>query len=77
MLHDIHRISSVHHSVLAREIIALFSTLICLCFTGACGMESLQRAGHQRFDLFTSFYFVVATFSTGNKVALGKNKHWI
>uniref|UniRef100_A0A915Q1H6 Potassium channel domain-containing protein n=1 Tax=Setaria digitata TaxID=48799 RepID=A0A915Q1H6_9BILA len=42
----------------------LFSTLLCLVFTGTCGIEHLQRAGERRFDLFTSFYFVMVTFST-------------
>ncbi|KAI6192049.1 Calcium-activated BK potassium channel alpha subunit [Aphelenchoides bicaudatus] len=64
MLHDIHRVSNVRQSVLSREIIALCSTLMCLIFTGACGMEVLQRSGQQNFDLFTALYFVVATFST-------------
>lgn len=51
-------------SVVLRQMIVLFSTLICLVFTGACGMEHLQRAGTRKFDLFTSFYFVMVTFST-------------
>lgn len=47
--------------------IALFSTLVCLIFTGACGLEFLQRSADSddhTFNLFTSLYFVVATFST-------------
>ncbi|KAI6240715.1 Potassium channel subfamily T member 1 [Aphelenchoides fujianensis] len=64
MLHDIHRVSPVRHAVLSRELTALFSTLICLCFIGACGMESLQRGDDSKFDLFTSLYFVTATLST-------------
>uniref|UniRef100_A0A914C8I7 RCK N-terminal domain-containing protein n=1 Tax=Acrobeloides nanus TaxID=290746 RepID=A0A914C8I7_9BILA len=44
--------------------IELFSLLICLIFTGTCGIQHLQRAGEQQFDLFTSFYFVMVTFST-------------
>lgn len=31
-------------------------------------MEHLQRAGKRQFDLFTSFYFVIVTFSTVGKV---------
>lgn len=30
-------------------------------------MEHLQRAGYRQFDLFTSFYFVMVTFSTVGK----------
>ncbi|KAK6054861.1 hypothetical protein COOONC_07635 [Cooperia oncophora] len=29
-----------------------------------CSIEHLQRAGERQFDLFTSFYFVMVTFST-------------
>ncbi|KAI6209861.1 Calcium-activated BK potassium channel alpha subunit [Aphelenchoides besseyi] len=64
LLHDIHRVSPVRHSNLSREISALFSTLVSLSFIGACGMESLQRGSDNKFNLFTSFYFVTATFST-------------
>lgn len=63
MLHDIYRISSVKYDVLSREILALFSTVFCLIFSGACGMEMLQRGG-TKLDLFTCFYFVFVTFST-------------
>uniref|UniRef100_A0AC34RS35 Potassium channel domain-containing protein n=1 Tax=Panagrolaimus sp. JU765 TaxID=591449 RepID=A0AC34RS35_9BILA len=64
MLHDLHRVSQVSHSALFRQMIGLFSTLICLIFSGACGMEHLQRSGEKQMDLFTSFYFVMVTFST-------------
>uniref|UniRef100_A0A914CQI0 RCK N-terminal domain-containing protein n=2 Tax=Acrobeloides nanus TaxID=290746 RepID=A0A914CQI0_9BILA len=63
MLHDLHR-SQVSHSALFRQMIALLSTLFCFIFTGACGMEHLQRAGSRHFDLFNSFYFIMVTFST-------------
>ncbi|CAD5233254.1 unnamed protein product [Bursaphelenchus xylophilus] len=65
MIHDYYR-SSVKYDmkVLNREIQALVSTLICLMLTGACGMEALQRGGSSKYDLFTSFYFVVVSFST-------------
>ncbi|EJD75354.1 CBR-SLO-2 protein [Loa loa] len=65
IMHDSNRIStSVGRSALVRQMVILFSTLLCLVFTGTCGIEHLQRAGERRFDLFTSFYFVMVTFST-------------
>uniref|UniRef100_A0A914CRW8 Potassium channel subfamily T member 1 n=1 Tax=Acrobeloides nanus TaxID=290746 RepID=A0A914CRW8_9BILA len=64
MLYDLHRVSRVSQSALFRQMIGLFSTLVCLIFTGTCGMEHLQRAGSRHFDLFNSFYFIMVTFST-------------
>ncbi|VDN58405.1 unnamed protein product [Dracunculus medinensis] len=64
ILNDLNRVSSVAQSALFRQIIILLSTLICLIFTGTCGIEHLQRGGDRQFDLFTSFYFVIVTFST-------------
>ncbi|MFH4974553.1 hypothetical protein AB6A40_001262 [Gnathostoma spinigerum] len=64
ILSDLNRVSQVGQSALFRQMIVLFSVLICLIFTGACGMEHLQRAGQRHFDLFTSLYFVMVTFST-------------
>ena len=54
--------------------IELFSLLICLIFTGTCGIQHLQRAGERQFDLFTSFYFVMVTFSTVGKHKLVNGK---
>ncbi|KAK5978953.1 hypothetical protein GCK32_019178 [Trichostrongylus colubriformis] len=64
MMNDLNRGSLVRHSALFRHLLILFSTLICLIFTGMCSIEHLQRAGERQFDLFTSFYFVMVTFST-------------
>ncbi|CAG9536774.1 unnamed protein product [Cercopithifilaria johnstoni] len=65
IMHDSYRIStSVGRTVLVRQMVILLSTLLCLVFTGTCGIEHLQRSGERRFDLFTSFYFVIVTFST-------------
>uniref|UniRef100_A0A914E3X5 Calcium-activated potassium channel BK alpha subunit domain-containing protein n=1 Tax=Acrobeloides nanus TaxID=290746 RepID=A0A914E3X5_9BILA len=64
MMHDLHRAARMHNSALLRQMLVLFLTLVCLVFTGTCGMEHLQRAGKRQFDLFTSFYFVIVTFST-------------
>ncbi|VDO45319.1 unnamed protein product [Brugia timori] len=65
LYHDSNRISTlVGQSALVRQMVILFSTLLCLVFTGTCGTELLQRASEQRFGLFTFFYFVMVTFST-------------
>ncbi|VDM49806.1 unnamed protein product [Toxocara canis] len=61
---DLNRVSSRMQSALFRQMIILLSTLVCLIFTGMCGMQHLQRGGERQFDLFTSFYFVIVTFST-------------
>ena len=63
MLHDLYR-SHFTKFAANREIYVLVLTLMCLSFTGACGIEHLQRAGIRKMDLFTSFYFVMVTFST-------------
>lgn len=64
ILNDLHRVSQVTQSALSRQMIGLFSTMVCLIFTGTCGMEHLQRAGWKHFDLFNSLYFIMVTFST-------------
>uniref|UniRef100_A0A915C0M2 Potassium channel subfamily T member 2 n=1 Tax=Parascaris univalens TaxID=6257 RepID=A0A915C0M2_PARUN len=64
ILNDLNRVSSRMRSALFRQMIILLSTLVCLIFTGMCGMQHLQRGGDRQFDLFTSFYFVIVTFST-------------
>ncbi|KAK6019774.1 hypothetical protein OSTOST_14582, partial [Ostertagia ostertagi] len=47
----------VFPELLARQGISSFND-------GMCSIEHLQRAGERQFDLFTSFYFVMVTFST-------------
>uniref|UniRef100_A0AC35GHA1 Potassium channel domain-containing protein n=1 Tax=Panagrolaimus sp. PS1159 TaxID=55785 RepID=A0AC35GHA1_9BILA len=64
ILHDLHRVSQVNTTALSRQMTGLFSTLFCLIFSGACGIEHLQRSGIRRFNLFQGFYFVMVTFST-------------
>uniref|UniRef100_A0A0K0FKT9 Potassium channel subfamily T member 1 (inferred by orthology to a human protein) n=1 Tax=Strongyloides venezuelensis TaxID=75913 RepID=A0A0K0FKT9_STRVS len=64
ILNDINRVSNVKHSAVSRQYVILLSTLICLVFTGTCAIEHLQRAGKNKLDLFTSFYFIIVTFST-------------
>ncbi|WKY14358.1 hypothetical protein Q1695_000143 [Nippostrongylus brasiliensis] len=64
MMNDLNRGSFMNQSALFRQLMLLFSVLICLIFTGMCSIEHLQRAGDRQFDLFTSLYFVMVTFST-------------
>ncbi|CAB3401129.1 unnamed protein product [Caenorhabditis bovis] len=64
MMNDLNRSSFISSSALFRQLLLLFSVLICLIFTGMCSIEHLQRARGKRIDLFSSFYFVMVTFST-------------
>ncbi|KAJ1352345.1 hypothetical protein KIN20_008663 [Parelaphostrongylus tenuis] len=64
MMNDLNRGSFMNQSALFRQLLLLFSIMLCLIFTGMCSIEHLQRAGDRQFDLFTSFYFVMVTFST-------------
>ncbi|PAV72740.1 hypothetical protein WR25_18722 isoform B [Diploscapter pachys] len=64
MMHDLNRASFMNHSALFRQVLLLFSVLVCLIFTGMCSIEHLQRAGQRQFGLFNSLYFVMVTFST-------------
>ena len=63
-MHDLNRVSFMNHSALFRQLLLLFSVLVCLIFTGMCSIEHLQRAGQRQFGLFNSLYFVMVTFST-------------
>ncbi|VDM80860.1 unnamed protein product [Strongylus vulgaris] len=65
MMNDLNRGSFMNQSALFRQLLLLFSIMLCLIFTGNfyC-IEHLQRGGDRQFDLFTSFYFVMVTFST-------------
>uniref|UniRef100_A0A3Q3X271 RCK N-terminal domain-containing protein n=1 Tax=Mola mola TaxID=94237 RepID=A0A3Q3X271_MOLML len=51
------------HSAMFNQVFILICTLLCLVFTGACGIQHLERAGKQ-LSLFDSFYFCIVTFST-------------
>ncbi|VDO67056.1 unnamed protein product [Heligmosomoides polygyrus] len=54
MMNDLNRGSFMNQSALFRQLLLLFSVLLCLIFTGMCSIEHLQRAGDRQFDLFTS-----------------------
>ncbi|KAL6724470.1 hypothetical protein Aduo_019358 [Ancylostoma duodenale] len=64
MMNDLNRGSFMNQSALFRQLLLLFAIMLCLIFTGMCSIEHLQRGGERQFDLFTSFYFVMVTFST-------------
>ncbi|XP_054466460.1 potassium channel subfamily T member 1 isoform X2 [Anoplopoma fimbria] len=63
MINDFHRAIQRTHSAMFNQVFILICTLMCLVFTGACGIQHLERAGKQ-LDLFDSFYFCIVTFST-------------
>ncbi|KAM9392906.1 potassium channel subfamily T member 1 [Pholidichthys leucotaenia] len=63
MVNDFHRAIQRTHSAMFNQVFILICTLLCLVFTGACGIQHLERAG-KHLSLFDSFYFCIVTFST-------------
>uniref|UniRef100_A0A8C3G8K9 Potassium sodium-activated channel subfamily T member 1 n=1 Tax=Cyclopterus lumpus TaxID=8103 RepID=A0A8C3G8K9_CYCLU len=63
MINDFHRAIQRTHSAMFNQVFILICTLMCLVFTGACGIQHLERAG-KHLTLFDSFYFCIVTFST-------------
>uniref|UniRef100_A0A3Q3IUX2 RCK N-terminal domain-containing protein n=1 Tax=Monopterus albus TaxID=43700 RepID=A0A3Q3IUX2_MONAL len=60
---NFHRAIQRTHSAMFNQVFILICTLLCLVFTGACGIQHLERAG-KNLSLFDSFYFCIVTFST-------------
>ncbi|XP_068105307.1 potassium channel subfamily T member 1 isoform X2 [Hyperolius riggenbachi] len=63
MINDLHRAIQRTQSAMFNQVIILICTLLCLVFTGMCGIQHLERAG-ENLSLFKSFYFCIVTFST-------------
>ncbi|XP_051751493.1 potassium channel subfamily T member 1 isoform X7 [Ctenopharyngodon idella] len=63
MINDLHRAIQRTHSAMFNQVLILICTLLCLVFTGACGIQHLERAG-KSLTLFDSLYFCIVTFST-------------
>ncbi|XP_006981058.1 potassium channel subfamily T member 1 isoform X10 [Peromyscus maniculatus bairdii] len=63
MINDFHRAILRTQSAMFNQVLILFCTLLCLVFTGTCGIQHLERAGGN-LNLRTSFYFCIVTFST-------------
>ncbi|XP_016067284.1 PREDICTED: potassium channel subfamily T member 1 [Miniopterus natalensis] len=63
MINDFHRAILRTQSAMFNQVLILFCTLLCLVFTGTCGIQHLERAG-ESLSLLTSFYFCIVTFST-------------
>uniref|UniRef100_A0A8C5CU74 RCK N-terminal domain-containing protein n=1 Tax=Gadus morhua TaxID=8049 RepID=A0A8C5CU74_GADMO len=63
MINDLNRAIQRTHSAMFNQVLILICTLLCLVFTGACGIQHLERAG-KHLSLFKSFYFCIVTFST-------------
>uniref|UniRef100_A0A8B9LD00 Si:dkey-21e5.1 n=1 Tax=Astyanax mexicanus TaxID=7994 RepID=A0A8B9LD00_ASTMX len=63
MINDLHRAIQRTHSAMFNQVLILICTLLCLVFTGACGIQHLERAG-KSLSLFDSLYFCIVTFST-------------
>ncbi|KAM9642745.1 potassium channel subfamily T member 1 isoform 1-T1 [Trichechus inunguis] len=63
MINDFHRAILRTQSAMFNQVLILFCTLLCLVFTGTCGIQHLERSGGN-LSLLTSFYFCIVTFST-------------
>ncbi|XP_035246573.1 potassium channel subfamily T member 1 isoform X7 [Anguilla anguilla] len=63
MINDLHRAIQRTHSAMFNQVLILICTLLCLVFTGTCGIQHLERAG-RNLSLFKSLYFCIVTFST-------------
>nr|XP_020837514.1 potassium channel subfamily T member 1 isoform X3 [Phascolarctos cinereus] len=63
MINDFHRAILRTQSAMFNQVLILFCTLLCLLFTGTCGIQHLERAG-DNLSLLKSFYFCIVTFST-------------
>ncbi|XP_058528821.1 potassium channel subfamily T member 1 [Ochotona princeps] len=63
MINDFHRAILRTQSAMSNQVLILFCTLLCLLFTGTCGIQHLERAG-ENLSLLTAFYFCIVTFST-------------
>ncbi|XP_041667289.1 potassium channel subfamily T member 2 isoform X2 [Cheilinus undulatus] len=63
MINDVHRAIQRTNSAMFNQVLILICTLLCLVFTGTCGIQHLERAG-KHLSLFNSFYFCIVTFST-------------
>uniref|UniRef100_A0A8C1UC04 Potassium channel, subfamily T, member 1 n=1 Tax=Cyprinus carpio TaxID=7962 RepID=A0A8C1UC04_CYPCA len=64
MINDLHRAIQRTHSAMFNQVLILICTLLCLVFTGACGIQHLERAGKKSLSLFNALYFCIVTFST-------------
>ncbi|XP_067868336.1 potassium channel subfamily T member 1 isoform X5 [Heterodontus francisci] len=63
MINDLHRAIQRTQSAMYNQVFILICTLLCLVFTGTCGIQHLERAG-DNLTLFNSLYFCIVTFST-------------
>ncbi|KAK0138310.1 Potassium channel subfamily T member 1 [Merluccius polli] len=63
MINDVHRAIQRTNSAMFNQVLILICTLLCLVFTGTCGIQHLERAG-KNLSLFNAFYFCIVTFST-------------
>ncbi|XP_041049600.1 potassium channel subfamily T member 1 [Carcharodon carcharias] len=63
MINDLHRAIQRTQSAMSNQVSILICTLLCLVFTGTCGIQHLERAG-DKLTLFNSLYFCIVTFST-------------
>ncbi|XP_060927761.1 potassium channel subfamily T member 1-like [Limanda limanda] len=64
MINDFHRAIQRTHSAMFNQVVILICTLLCLVFTGACGIQHLERGAENTLSIFDALYFCIVTFST-------------
>ncbi|XP_053276154.1 potassium channel subfamily T member 1 [Pleuronectes platessa] len=64
MINDFHRAIQRTHSAMFNQVVILICTLLCLVFTGACGIQHLERGAEKTLSIFDALYFCIVTFST-------------
>lgn len=63
MLNDLHRLVLRQQSALSQKVLRVIATVVCIIFTGVCGIHHLERPA-SKWNLQVCLWFVVVTFST-------------
>ncbi|XP_068724952.1 potassium channel subfamily T member 2-like isoform X3 [Montipora capricornis] len=64
MLNDLHRLVLRQQSALSQKVLIVFATVMCILFTGVCGIHHLERPVQKPWHFFECIWFIVVTFST-------------
>ncbi|XP_058969191.2 potassium channel subfamily T member 1 isoform X2 [Pocillopora verrucosa] len=63
MLNDLHRLALRQQSAVSQKVLVVVGTVLCILFTGICGIHHLERPASQ-WSFFVCIWFVMVTFST-------------
>ncbi|XP_074607442.1 potassium channel subfamily T member 2-like isoform X1 [Acropora palmata] len=64
MLNDLHRLVLRQQSALSQKVLVVCGTVVCILFTGICGIHHLERPVPEPWLFFDCVWFIVVTFST-------------